>query len=129
MNTPTQTINPWDPRLVMDLAIGIDSAEDISERYDLSTNALDALYGIKSFRQEVAAVMKDVRENGVTFRAKAKIQAEDYLEIMDKLIYNSEIPAGVRLDAIKSAVKWAGLEPKDEKTHEDIPQVNIQINF
>jgi len=130
--TPHQpaSTNIWDPRMVMDLAIGIDDLDEILVRYDLSHTEFNILTETSSFRRELALAMKDVRDKGVTFSSKAKVQAESYLEVLDNLVYDLGTPAGVRLDAIKSAVKWGGLEPKDDKNSaEGVPQVNVQINF
>ncbi len=122
--------NPWDPRLVMDLAIQVDDELTILERYNLSKGQLRQLLETPAFKRELAVAVRDVRNDGVTFKAKARVQAETYLEVLDGLVYDTETPAGVRLDAIKSAVKWGGLEPKDEKNEGGLGQsVNIQINF
>lgn len=123
-------INSWDPRFVLELAIGVDSLEDILDRYGIPPDRYSSLVELPAFRRELAATIRDVRENGATFKAKARVQAESYLEIVDELVYSEEVPAGVRLDAIKSLVKWGGLEPKEEKDAGLGGQsVNIQINF
>lgn len=125
-----KTTNFWDPRLILDLAIGIDSTEDILSRYGLSRKEFDSLLNSPSFKRELSATIKETRERGVTFTAKARVQAESYLEILDDLIYDVSVPHGVRLDAIKSTVKWAGLEPDNAKEDKSVgTSVNIQINF
>jgi hypothetical protein len=121
---------PWDPRLILDLAIGVDSLEEILARYGMSLSEYEHMSTLPVFKKELAQTMRDVRENGNSFRAKAKVQAEYYLQEVDELVNDKTTPAGVRLDAIKSVVKWGDLEPKDAKTDgTGATAVNIQINF
>lgn len=128
-----QTVSPnlWDPRLVLDLAVGVDSLEDILIRYDLSEREFELLNQVQAFRRELALTIRDVRENGVPFTSKARVQAESYLEVVDNMVLDSETPASVRLDAIKSIVKWGKLEPKDDKASDttNATQINVNISF
>ena len=125
------TRSPWDPRLLMDLALMVDSEEDILARYDLTQERLNKLLSNTAFRRELVLLRRDVASNGATFRAKARVQAESYLPELDSLVTDIDVPASVRLDAIKQAVKWADLEPQPVKDGEQAkqPQINVQINF
>lgn len=127
LNTPA----PWDPKLVFDLAVEVDDLPTILERYALSEDEFSGLMSVPAFRRELALMVRDVREDGVSFRSKAKLQAEDYLQILDEMVYDPTTPASVRLDAIKSAVKWGDLEPREKKNAEGNggAQVNISIKF
>lgn len=121
---------PWHPRLTFDIALGDDAAEALQDRYNLTQEQLDAYYIIPAFRREVADHQKTIREEGITFRQKAKVQAEMYLENLDRIVNDVEVSAATRLDAIKSVVKWADLEPKVDKAAQgNVPQFNIQINL
>jgi hypothetical protein len=123
-------INKWDPRLLLDLSLSVESLQDILPRYNLSMEEYNFLMSHAVFRRELALMTRDVQENGATFRAKAKIQAESYLTVVDDIVHDTEVPTGIRLDAIKSAVRWGDLEPKEAKGQENsAAQVNIQINF
>lgn len=125
------SINKWDPRLVLDLAIAVDSLDTILDRYTLTAEQYEALTRNMVFRRELAATMRDIRENGASFRMKAKIQAESYLPVIDDLIWDTDIAASTRLSAIQSVVRWGDLEPKDKKEKEQPapPSINVQINF
>jgi len=124
-------VNPWDPRLILDLALAIEDTEPILERYDLSESEYQALMRTPSFRRDLALTMREVRENGLSFKHKARVQAESYLEVLDQLVYSPATPASTRLDGIKQAVTWGDLSPKEGKGG-DVQQqqsINIQINF
>jgi uncharacterized protein (UPF0147 family) len=125
-----QPINKWDPRLLMDLAVGVEELPTILARFDLTMEDFDDLLKHPVFRRELAVMTRDVQENGATFRAKAKIQAESYLPVLDNIVNDENVPTGIRLDAIKSAVRWGDLEPKESRGQDNAAAtVNIQINF
>jgi len=132
VNLPARHIpapSPWNPRLPFDIALG-EEIQVLCDRYLMTEEELDALKYLPSFRHEVAKQEKDIRENGVTFKAKARVQAELYLETLDELVNNHSVSPATRLDAIKSVVKWGGLEPLAAAAGQSsIPTFNIQINL
>lgn len=120
----------WPPRLAFDLALGLDSEEIILDRHMITAEQWEILKSNPLFLREVIERKKDLTDQGVTFRAKAKIQAEEYLLTIDALINDTTVDPKVRLEAIRSMVKWAGLEPKEDKekaTLNNAVQVNINI--
>jgi len=124
--------NAWDPRMVLDLAIGVDGLEEILDRYGLSMEAFELLSNVPTFRRDLAMTMRDVRENGVPFAAKAKVLAESYLTDIDEMIQDEKTPASTRLNAIQSVVRWGRLEPTKDASGEsntNANQINISINF
>jgi hypothetical protein len=124
------TTNPWDPRLILDLAIGLDDIPTILTRYELSEREFNLLSDTPLFRRDLAMAMREVRENGASFSCKARFQAESYLEVMDEMVYDLATPANVRLETIRSAVRWGRLEPKEDKeSGVGASAINIQINF
>jgi len=125
------TTTPWDSRLVLDLALGVDSLQDILDRYDLNNEEYNALSTTPAFRRDLAQAIKDIREDGLSFSTKARIQAETYLPILDEMVNSLETPASVRLEAIRSTVAWGRLEPKNAKAEDvkNATQINVNINF
>jgi hypothetical protein len=126
-----QSPNPWPPQLTLDLALGMESLEDILASHGLSQAHYDRLITVPSFRRELAVAMREMRENGVSFARKAAAQAESYLFNVDDIVHDMDVPASTRLAAIQSVVKWGRLEPKDEKGQDNGngTTVNLQINF
>lgn len=100
----------WPARLPFDFAMGED-ANTLLERYDLQPSQLHSLVFTPAFMKEVDKHRQEILDNGVSFRLKAKIQAEEYLQEIDNLINDADTSPAVRLDAIKSVVKWSGYEP------------------
>ena len=127
----TDPANPWDPRMILDLAIGVDGLVEILDRYGLTQQEYELLTSSRTFRRDLAMTMRDVRENGVPFVKKSSVLAESYLDEIHEMVTNQATPASVKLSAIQSVVKWGRLEPQNEKN--DGPgtghAINIQINF
>lgn len=101
----------WPPKLAFDMAMG-ESYDTLKTTYELSDLEFERIKLNPAFRREVAAHEAEIREHGVTFKTKAKIQAEMYLEALHDIIEDPLAPASVKLDAIKAVVKWAEYEPK-----------------
>ena len=125
-----KSTNLYDPRMILDLAIGLEDLTVILPRYGLTEGEFNLLSETPVFRRELAMAMREARENGLPFANKAKFQAESYLEVLDELVYSAETPASVRLEAIRSTVKWARLEqPTGAEAQGNAPQINVSINF
>ena len=122
-------VAPWPPRLSFDMAMG-ESDERLCHLHNITSDDLTSLRLNPTFRREVAKHEKEVRDNGLTFRAKARVQAEMYLEDLHELVTAVDTPASVRLDAIKSVVKWGDLEPVPQSSStQSITQNNMKIEI
>ena len=123
-------VNRWDPRLILDLAVGVDDLSEILLRYDITIDEYDHISKAESFRRELSLAIRDARENGTPFAVKARVQAESYLEVLDALVYSPNTPASTKLESIRSIVKWGRLEaPKNGEDSASATQVNVNINF
>jgi hypothetical protein len=123
-----KTPNPWDPRLILDLVVGIDALDDILERYGLDECQYARLQQVPSFRRQLAMTMREVREKGIGFADKCKVQAESYLVHVDDMVNDAAVPASTRLSAIQWVARMGRLEPKEEKSEGNQGvQVNLQI--
>lgn len=130
VSTGTHGPISWSPKMAFDLAMGDEDPNDVMGRYDLSLAEYQRILSHPAFRMEVNGHMKDVREKGVTFKAKARIQAEEYLRVVDDMITDPEVGNTTKLDAIKSVVKWAELDSAPAAAGgPTAPQFNIQINL
>jgi len=126
----TKRPNPWPPRLVLDLAMGLDDVETILTRYDVPVSLYHTLLQNPHFRRELVVATKELQENGVTFKRKAALQAEMYLEDMDNVMRDDRTPPSVKKDIFIHMAKLGELEP--EKKGEGAnsgPAFNIQINL
>lgn len=111
--TPTR----WTMRLALDTAMALeldepDGIRDLLARYNLDAVTYAQFSRDPVFIKHVDAYRAEIRDKGVTFKMKARVQAEELLATSWMLIHNPEVSPAVKADLIKSTVKWAGLEPK-----------------
>jgi hypothetical protein len=130
--TPVQPLHcalEWSPRMAFDIAMG-DNDESVRQRYNLDYEVYERILAHPAFRKEVDTLVREVREKGVTFKAKARIQAEEYLEVVNDMVADPAVANTLKLDAIKSVVKWAEYDaPSANGPGGSAPQFNIQINL
>lgn len=105
----------FDPRIAYELALGVNSAEKVFEKYGMDANEAAALAATPAFAATVKKYQEEVLSSGVSFKLKAKIQAEDLLTHSYLIATDPEAPMAVRADLIKWTARVAGLEPKEEK--------------
>lgn len=117
----------FDPKLVMELAMELDSPSVVFARYGYTPEEMAALIGNKHFITALKDMMDQVKKDGLSFKMKAKMQAEDLLQQSYSMATNPDTPAAVRADIIKWTAKMADLEPKstDGKSMGQGFQLNI----
>ena len=82
------------------------------------------------FLKKVEHYRDEIREKGLTFKLKARAQAEELLTTSWGLIHSADVSPAVKADLIKSTVKWAGLETKTDEANVGVAGgVKININF
>jgi hypothetical protein len=108
----------WSDRLAFDIALLLEgSGETVNEvtaRNNISVTDLLVFKQDASFLKKVEAYRGEIRDKGVTFRLKARAQAEELLTTSWLLIHDPSVSPAVKADLIKSTVKWGGLEPKND---------------
>lgn len=123
MTTALQEYTKWSDRLALDVALRLEgSGEDVTEivlRHNITTATLLEYNKDKLFLARVSNYRNDVRDKGITFKLKARTQAEELLKTSWLLIHSPDTSAAVKADLIKSTVKWAGLEPKGDLIADD----------
>jgi hypothetical protein len=106
----------WSDRLAFDIALRLEgSGDDIADilvRHDLSATELTKFSRDPVFGKRVEHYRGEIRDKGLTFRMKARAQAEELLKTSWTLIHSPDVSAAVKADLIKSTVKWGDLEPR-----------------
>lgn len=118
----------WRPELVLDAAIGTDELA-VLEAYDLQAHEYKAIQAEPLFKAEVARVKKELERDGVSFRLKARVQAEAMLERSWEMVHDRSTPPAVVADLIKSTTRWAGFDGKDTGNVSGGAQFSININL
>lgn len=119
----------WPAMLPFELALGIHDLDTILEGHGLEREDWEDFEQNPLFRREVAAAVKEVHTSGISFKRKAAVQAEMYLQQMDNLMHDLDTAPTTKLEIFKTMVKCGDLEPKSDKQGATAGQFNIQINF
>ena len=123
----------WSDRLAMDIALVLehsgDSLDEVLARHELTADDLGRFNSDSVFLKKVGFLRGEVREKGMTFRLKARAQAEELHTTSWTLIHSPDVSAAVKADLIKSTVKWGGLEPKGDIATDSATGVSITINL
>ena len=124
----------WNDRLAFDVALTLegsgDTLQEVITRHNISVNDILIFNADQVFLKKVESYRTEIREKGLTFKLKARAQAEELLTTSWLLIHDPAVSPAVKADLIKSTVKWAGLEPKDAGPQDNgTGGVKITINL
>jgi hypothetical protein len=124
----------WNDRLAFDVALTLENSgetlQEVMARHNISASDILAFNADPVFLKKVEGYRTEIRDKGLTFKLKARAQAEELLTTSWLLIHDPAVSPAVKADLIKSTVKWAGLEPKNDVTTEGSGGgVKITINL
>lgn len=121
----------WPPTLPIEIALRTAPLDIIREEYGYSVDEWMRLRDNPQFLRDLTAAMSMVKEEGMSFKLKARIQAEELLKTSWRLIHapQDEVPSSVKADLIKATARWAGYDNKDNGAGGAGNQLNIQINL
>lgn len=101
----------FDPRIAFEVALDLEDIETIFEKHGFEFDAAAALCSNPHFARKVQLYRDEILEGGVSFRLKAKLQAEDLLATAYNMALDPNVPAAVRSDLIQWQARMADLEP------------------
>lgn len=125
----------WPPTLPIEVALRSAPIATICTAYGLTREDWDALRQDRLFQAEVREAYETLKKEGVSFKVKARMQAEELLKTAWKLIHapadnDVTVPAVVRADLIKFIIRAAGLDgSKDQAAAANANNSNFQINI
>ncbi|MEN6644279.1 MAG: hypothetical protein ABFE08_17710 [Armatimonadia bacterium] len=123
----------WSDRLAFDMALLLEGSgeqmDELLQRHRITTDEIAAFSKDPVFLKKVEHYREEVRDKGLTFRMKARAQAEELLVTSWTLIHSADVSAAVKADLIKQTVKWGGLEPKNDAEVNAGGGVKITINL
>lgn len=123
----------WNDRLAFDVALTLEGSgetlQEIVARHNITVSDILVFNADPVFLKKVDHYRGEVRDKGLTFKLKARAQAEELLTTSWLLIHDPAVSPAVKADLIKSTVKWAGLEPKGDVVTDGGGGVKITINL
>lgn len=118
MDTLPLNHTQWSDKLAFDVALTLEgsgeSMNEVMSRHKISSDDLLRYNRDPVFLKKVESYREEIREKGMTFKLKARAQAEELLTTSWMLIHDPGVSPSVKADLIKSTVKWGGLEPKND---------------
>ena len=131
VTTTAPPLTPWPTRLPIDLAMGVETHEQVLLRHGVSAEDYQQWAMTLAFRRALAGAAKEVRDNGLTFKRLCASIAEDFLGEIDAKLHDPELGFTTKMDTFRTVAKLGGLEPKEDKaaTSQNANMVNIQINL
>lgn len=125
----------WNDRLAFDVALLLEGSgetmQEILARHNIDPLMMAKFSADPVYLKKVEHYRTEIQEKGLTFKLKARAQAEELLTTSWMLIHDPSVSAAVKADLIKSTVKWAGLEPKgtEDNNGNNAGGVRITINL
>lgn len=130
---PTSLV--WPPTLPIELALKTATPGELRVEYGYTPEEWEQLRTNSVFLKELAGACELVRQEGMSFKLKAKLIAEENLKEVFRLTRDPACPAQVRGKLIELTARWAGFDPRTNG--EDAAAagalqantLNIQINL
>jgi hypothetical protein len=120
------------PQLVWECAAGLEDPDALAARFDFTGEKWERLKQWPPFIHAVQAQRAEFERNGMTFRLKAGLMAEEMMSQMFKQAIANDTSVMQKLSVFNSLVDVAGLKP--DKKQESLggaaaPKFSITINI
>lgn len=115
--------------VLLELALGIDSDDDIALRHRLDPADIAWVRGNPAYMAEIAKLAAEMRDSGFTFRRKNAVVAEDILPKLYLKAMDPNTGAGTILDIYRVTSKFGELEPKENTLGVGAGNGGFQINI
>lgn len=109
---PTALI--WPPTLPIELALKTASPRELQIEYGYTDAEWQRLPENPVFMRDLAGACELVRQEGMSFKLKAKLIAEENLKQVWKMVHapHADVPPAVKGKLIELTARWAGFDPK-----------------
>lgn len=139
MNYPAPVVRPpnpaeignYPPTLPVEIALRVAPLQQICAEYGISHDDWLELKEDPVFQRDLTAAVALVKKEGMSFKLKAQLQADELLKTSWKMIHApaDEVPASVRADLLKFTVRAAGFAEPAEKVGANGNNLQININL
>lgn len=126
----------YPPTFPFEIAMRTSGTRQICEAYHITEDEWELIRNDPSFLADLQRAVDVLSEEGMSFKIKAKLQAEELLKTSWRTIHDVSTPPSVRADLIKATMRWAEYDtPPSGKADMSLPgggtrafQINIQFN-
>lgn len=111
------------------LALGMEDDLLVASRHGLTIEQLRELEKLPWFQLRIMTLRSDFERNGITFKAKAGWMANELMQKVYVQAAREDAPLSQVHDVLKTMIKAAGLEPKEEKNANSGTTFSINIDL
>lgn len=118
--------------LPIELALKTATPSELQAEYGYTNEEWNALRYDPAFLADLTQAVEMAKQEGMSFKLKAKLQAEELLKTSWKLIHapHDQVSPTVKSDLIKSTMRWAGYDEKNANAGGQLGTgLAIQINL
>jgi hypothetical protein len=115
--------------MVASVALGLEDELIVASRHGLSVEQYQELAVQPWFQLQVQVKRSEYEKNGVTFKAKAAWMAGELLDQVYVTAASGDASLSQKHEVLKTLIKAAGLEPKEEKVKDSGPGFSISIDL
>lgn len=115
--------------MLASIALGMEDDLIVAARHGLSVEQYEALASQKWFQLQVTLKRSEFEKNGITFKAKAAWMAGELLDQVYLSASSTDSSLGQKHEVLKTLIKAAGLEPKEEKLQNTGPSFTLSIDL
>lgn len=127
----------WPPTLPIELALKTASPTELQIEYGYDDYEWNRLKQNPTFLKELAGACELVRQEGMSFKLKARLIAEENLKQVWKMVHQNheQVPPAVKAKLIELTTRWAGFDPRTNGEDGagggplNANTLNIQINL
>ena len=115
--------------MVASVALGLEDELIVASRHGMSIEQYQELAAQPWFQLQVQVKRSEYEKNGVTFKAKAAWMAGELLDQVYVTAASQDASLNQKHEVLKTLIKAAGLEPKEEKVKDTGPGFSISIDL
>jgi hypothetical protein len=115
--------------MIASVALGLEDELIVAARHGMSVEDYNELAVQPWFQLQVQMKRSEYEKNGVTFKAKAAWMAGDLLDQVYLSAASTDASLSQKHEVLKTLIKAAGLEPKEEKVKDTGPGFSISIDL
>jgi hypothetical protein len=120
----------WPATFPIEVALKVAPIKDICAAHGIDRQEWDRLRSDPGFQSVLVGYVDLLKKDGMSFKLKAQIQAEELLKTTWALIHGKDTPPVVKADLIKYTTRVAGLDASlDQKGGAGGGNNNFQINI
>ena len=115
--------------MIASIALGMEDDLIVASRHGMSVEEYTELAAQPWFQLQVQMKRSEYEKNGVTFKAKAAWMAGELLDQVYVTAASGDASLSQKHEVLKTLIKAAGLEPKEEKLKDTGPGFSISIDL